>query len=762
MRKIEYSRILCIIISVSFLFTSYTSISANNQEGTDTEFEIQNEIMNVNEFETFQSDELLQVKKEQQISRLKNMNVELVELALEVSQLGDVKLHKEIENVKNELIIETNLIFPQDEPEKLDLSEMGSFQENQLERGLILEKKYVEVIANYEKKINSLTTSSIRSTSFGKTGDKQTIQAGAKALVTLRTIDTRTGVEVEVVNLNGKVIESQLLTEPSDTPTFVWSTPPNISPGTYAILFKYPGTNYTEDKFEIYIASPPPLLDIQMDTEVDVQLSGGEYQLYRFTPPKSNIYSFSSESYDRLNLYEDAELNILVQSQEDINRGSTQIVAYLEANESYFIQIESATNDGLKSSIEVAKYVKPTRLEIGQSMDIDIPASGYQEFEICPVSAGTYRIYTDYAGNRDTGEESDTVLSLYNQPYGSVLLDWNNDYYRLDGERTVFSQIEWNMINDNWCYYASVAGYNNQAVQASIKVEKLQNVFETATLNNPQDISLKIHEAAFYVFTPSESGEYTLFTSPYGAGSEMNDTFMQIYGYSDLHGLLVENDDFYDKENGVHTNFSSITMEMREGQNYYIVLRPYERYYAFHARFTITLKQGYDKYEPNDTPSSAYPLYLDTDTEYKALITSSSDIDYFKFSLKEAGSYSINLSYPSHLNYNLTLYKINNGILSEINRGVEISKGRRIDFLAEKDRVYVIKVNSLDGSSSKVDYYGFQISSNKWKVQYTYNEAGQIVRAIFSSELNNYIITYIYDVNGNLIKQNLIRTSGIN
>lgn len=119
--------------------------------------------------------------------------------------------------------------------------------------------------------------------------------------------------------------------------------------------------------------------------------------------------------------------------------------------------------------------------------------------------------------------------------------------------------------------------------------------------------------------------------------------------------------------------------------------------------FSFTTKAAtpsLDSYEPNDSMTQAYQIV--SGTSYKALIGSSTDVDYFKIVVTKAGTVSISLS---TLPKDYDLYLINSS-------GTAVAKSERsgtssesISYRASKAGTYYIKVKGYNSAYSATSQY---------------------------------------------------------
>lgn len=76
---------------------------------------------------------------------------------------------------------------------------------------------------------------------------------------------------------------------------------------------------------------------------------------------------------------------------------------------------------------------------------------------------------------------------------------------------------------------------------------------------------------AVYAFTPSKSGNYYIYTSPYADNGVSNDTYIEVYENADLSKAPIASNDDY---GGVR--FSKVSIAATEGKTYYVKVRHYK------------------------------------------------------------------------------------------------------------------------------------------------------------------------------------------
>lgn len=85
-----------------------------------------------------------------------------------------------------------------------------------------------------------------------------------------------------------------------------------------------------------------------------------------------------------------------------------------------------------------------------------------------------------------------------------------------------------------------------------------------------------------FTFTTEDSGNYYIYTSPYGGSGVSNDTYIEVYDNASLSGTPIASNDDYDGG-----RFSKVSVAMTEGTTYYIKVRHYSNG-QLHAELNIT------------------------------------------------------------------------------------------------------------------------------------------------------------------------------
>lgn len=230
-------------------------------------------------------------------------------------------------------------------------------------------------------------------------------------------------------------------------------------------------------------------------------------------------------------------------------------------------------------TIYVRDYITASENE---PVDVSSSKQGwYYVFKFTPATSGSYNLFTSpYEGS---GSTNDTVLELYSDYNLLKQIDFDDD----SGEGD-FSKITYNFTGGKTYYIKLYAGWgSNCYVQARLNITGMNNSIITPIyLSKPIDVDLQTSgEYRVYKFIPPSSGNYRIFSGPYGGTGSMNDTYLELYTDINLLNEIKHNDDI---DNTGNNYFSEINHYLTGGVAYYIKLRPYDSSGKVHARLTVS------------------------------------------------------------------------------------------------------------------------------------------------------------------------------
>lgn len=241
-----------------------------------------------------------------------------------------------------------------------------------------------------------------------------------------------------------------------------------------------------------------------------------------------------------------------------------------------FICKNSQTNSWFEVPFTIHVLPSRTSINIDRPIDIDLSGGNYDFYKFTSSDRfQTINIQTTYYGGI-TGAISDTVLYAYTDPTMMDQIAYNNDF-----NGSLFSSIQLT-LKPYSTIYIKITGYANQSVHARLSIIQSAPAITPLAVNTSVDRSQPSLTANSFSFTPTTTGQHTIFTGPYGgASSGSNDTMLYLYADSGLTQLLTYNDDY-------SGYFSRITINMTAGTIYYIVLCGYGNT-SVYARLSVQL-----------------------------------------------------------------------------------------------------------------------------------------------------------------------------
>ncbi len=241
-----------------------------------------------------------------------------------------------------------------------------------------------------------------------------------------------------------------------------------------------------------------------------------------------------------------------------------------------------------------------------------------------------------------------------------------------------------------------------------ISLEYVEPVYPTVSGGSGgggrSEINAEKGNYSVFEFTPTESANYYIYTSPYGGSGVSNDTYIEVYTNANLSGTPIASNDDYDGG-----RFSKVSIAATADTTYYIKVRHYASG-QLHAELNIT----------KDAP--VQPLTLDG---YQDIITSSGEFALFSFTPDKTGAYKFdvggynggtanyntyiklydNISMTRQIGYSAnqilanlkeghTYYLKFSGFLMRYARGrITVSQGQTLDFTKKNDSSFIY-VNS--------------------------------------------------------------------
>lgn len=174
-----------------------------------------------------------------------------------------------------------------------------------------------------------------------------------------------------------------------------------------------------------------------------------------------------------------------------------------------------------------------------------------------------------------------------------------------------------------------------------ITLEYVPSITPITQVGESGTISAESGEYGVYVFTLKASGNYYVYTSPYGETGISNDTYIEVYTDKEMTELVASNDD-YDG-----TRFSKVNIAMTDDKEYYIKVRHYKNGRLF-AKLNIS----------KDAP--VQPLTIG---QAQDIITTDGEFALFGFTPDKNGSYVFDVKdYPGSTNEYDTYIKLYDNI----------------------------------------------------------------------------------------------------
>ncbi|WP_432776279.1 hypothetical protein AAFJ72_04945 [Brevibacillus gelatini] len=133
-------------------------------------------------------------------------------------------------------------------------------------------------------------------------------------------------------------------------------------------------------------------------------------------------------------------------------------------------------------------------------------------------------------------------------------------------------------------YYFSVFSMDRHYSETSEYTLALSEVTTVLGLNQPVDISLPAGEIPTYRFTAPITGNYRIYTSPYGGFGPLFDTFLILSRDEQLKQIVDFND-----EATPGSLFSEINVPLEAGVTYFVYVTSYDKTKGVHARLTAAL-----------------------------------------------------------------------------------------------------------------------------------------------------------------------------
>jgi subtilisin family serine protease len=367
---------------------------------------------------------------------------------------------------------------------------------------------------------------------------------------------------------------------------------------------------------------PPPLPVLGLNAPVDVILPGGSYQVYQFTPASSGDYRFftgpyggygtSNDTY--LELYRDANLTSLITQNDDWNGTRfSEVRSNLVGGVTYYLKLRHYSTGEVQARLAAAVYVPPTVISTNAPFDVIIGQNESRIFKFTPSVSGQYKIYTTYYAGNSANGVYDTLLYAYQNENLTTQIGYNDD-----ANGMLFSELKLS-LSAGVSYYFKLQGWSGKNIRARLAIEKQEVVFNPIAGNSYVDVSKPAGTEEYYSFTPTQSGLYRIFSSPYQGTGGNNDTVLELYSDASLTSRIGYSDDVFDSP--YPGSFSKIEYNLTAGRTYYIKFRNYFSTSSLYAR--LNLEEDFDGTRSGARPASWEEILSNN-------LSSRYDVDYYR------------------------------------------------------------------------------------------------------------------------------------
>jgi len=373
----------------------------------------------------------------------------------------------------------------------------------------------------------------------------------------------------------------------------------------------------------------------------------------------------------------EASFNSSFQRNEHIN----DMMAYASSS--------SSSSSGGRDTREPDSWDTPVTFTIGSSANVPVMnrtiTDGDEDF---------FLLVPDRSGRltAETTGSMDTYMQLLNYDNGDELA--TND----DGGQGTNAKINYN-VRSGTRYLAVVSGYGSSATGSYGFRAYMVTREGSSSLDNPISYEIGIGEdnavsvsrniqqgdEDYFLLIPDRDGRLTMETTG------RLDTYMELH-QADEEELLDENDDGGQNEN------ARIRYSVSAGVRYIVMVRGYSSRtsgsYGFRAYFQGASALSSDQYEPNDESSQATVIEIGTPQQHT--FHSGNDVDWFRFQVRRAGSYTIQTKgvNSNRLDTYIELYDSNMNQIAEDDDG-----GNSLSSLLKQNLnsgAYFLKVWCLD------------------------------------------------------------------
>jgi hypothetical protein len=336
----------------------------------------------------------------------------------------------------------------------------------------------------------------------------------------------------------------------------------------YINIYGYSGA-YSSSQYTLILNSiAPEFKTLLLDTPINVNLPNSQFEVFKFTPPSTGNYKFSTGPYGGgvsinntiLEAYSNSSLSSssLIGYNDDSNGTYfSELELSLTGGTTYYIKLKPISTGALYTSIMATKSITYYDLVSDIPQDVSLPTGEFRVYKFVPLYSGTYKIFTSsYMNNAST---NDTVLELYDNKNLSSPLTQNDDF------NGTFSKIE-HYFNAHTTYYIKLKPFGSGALNARITINPLIT-FKEINDGFKEDVALPVFDYKYYSFEPKQSGFYKLDTSSFMNNGVEQNTTISIYKDYALQNQLNFSDDIK------HPNpslFSKLYFNLKVGDKIYI------------------------------------------------------------------------------------------------------------------------------------------------------------------------------------------------
>lgn len=415
---------------------------------------------------------------------------------------------------------------------------------------------------------------------------------------------------------------------------------------------------------------------------VDLNVEQGKTRVFSFTPSTSGRFKLYTGSYGGfgapsdtiLELYSDINLTDLVLSSDDANGTIfSEIQYYMQEGVTYYLKLSGYDGEDIHARIG-ANFIQTdvTTISLNRPLDVQSDDGEKRIFVFTPAISGTYSVNTSFFGGNTSFDENDTIISMYKDiNLSEPVVDGYNDDSS-DGSR--FSNVEVS-LQANTNYFIELSTYGDVGLYTRLSVSAAHTIaFRQMDLKQPLDLTAGAQEKAYLSYTPSVSGNYRFFTSPYENGTILSDTVLSLYADPGLTQLINRNDDAAGKHPYGQV-FSKLEMSLVANTIYYIVVENFNAAGALKTRFRV--EDGF-----HATRSTAIPTTWEKIESGN--ISSLYDVDYYR----------VNVDEPMNLQLSVTT----NAIFLE-------DKNGNLRFIFIPNSLDVYKVNAPGVYYARVESY---------------------------------------------------------